>query len=1136
MQSTIRLVAKLSCLALVIALVAGMAFAQTSNGTIAGVVTDTTGAAIANAKVTATSVNTGEVRTTKTNDVGAYRFESVLPGTFSIAISADGFATLNVANVAVAASVVTPANATLKIGQASDSITVEAAAEALQTESAEVSHNISTADISKLPVSNLNAYSLATTLPGVVTVAGAVSMTNGTDFSVNGTRPRGNNFLIEGQDNNDAGIRGQGLQPQNLDAVKEVSVQTNSFAPEFGNAGGSVNNLVFKSGTNSFHGAGWDLLQNSSLNAQDHQDHKTGTPKSIFRENIFGFDLGGPIKKDKLFFFVSHQWDRFNSTQQGGTLIVPTAAGFATLQGLLPTALPEQAAQINRMIAAYGSLRGQSGVAGFSRFLSLGNNRGQVEVGPTTRTLPNNTKSAEFLAKGDYIITPKDTVNLRYLRSANTNPFDIQNFSSQLQGFDTGQAGAAHNAGLTYTRVINNSMINELRASYSRIGFLFDLTPDAKSNAVGLANVSISNMTGWGAPTSVPQGRFHNTYQLQDSISVVKGKHSFKLGFDVADIRVRDTIPFNLFGSQSYVTSSCAAKQGCTPTVSFTGLANYLDDFGGAGATAITFGSPIVRPELWQRAYFFQDAWKLRSNFTLTYGMRWEYSGTPANVLPFPAVDPRNITAASLFTRIEQQPDKNNFGPRLGVTYTPDFWRSVFGENKTVIRAGFGMFYDQMFMNVIDNTAASSPNVSSPTVSSVANGTNTRGIAHWSSVLPGMTAVPPTLQDFFNPIANNLRNPEIYQWNFSVERELPSNFTFTAGYIGTRGAHLFANNEANSVIDPRPTPVTRRIPGTTGPGGRVVLRDNEGDSIYHALNLDLNRKFSKGMEVRAAYTWSKLIDNGSEIFTGSDSFTSYSSFPVVQFPVNRGTFDRGLSAFDRRHRLALTYIYDVPKLNMPSFKENAALGIVSNVINGWELSGTTAFQSGAPGNVLVGTDWNLDGINNDRPFLSNRNAPLTSWGIADPASSTGYCEGTYDWNVTAANSCHEIDPKSVRWITGEFGASNGNFVRNGFTTPWRQDWTFAVSKTFKVTERQSVQFKTEMLNPFNHGNTSVPVLNLISGHPWAGSTLHPCDVEPNHVNAAGVPDCGSASAITFADTNLTSTGARNIRFQLKYQF
>jgi hypothetical protein len=1119
MSTSLRFAAKAALVALIAVLVAGLGFAQTSNGTIAGAVTDATGAAISNAKVTATSNNTGEVRTTTTNGVGAYRFESVLPGTYSIAVSADGFATFSLANVNVAASVVTSANAMLKIGQANDTVIVEANAETLQTESAEVSHNISTADISKLPVGSLNAYELATTLPGVSTTGTATKFTNGTEFAVNGTRPRGNNFLIEGQDNNDAGIKGQGLQPSNLDSVKEVSVQTNSYAAEFGNAGGSVNNLVYKSGTNTFHGEGWDLLQNSSLNANDHLANRQNLAKSLFRENTFGFNVGGPIKKDKLFFFVSHQWDRFNSTLNSdptNQIIVPTAAGLTTLKGLLATATPAQAAQINRLLTAYGSFAGQSGITGSSRNIALGNDpltgldRGSVEVGPLARSLAENTTAAEFIAKGDYLLTNKDTINLRYVRSASTFPFDLGNFGGQLPGFETTQNGAAHNAGITYTRILTNSLVNELRASYGRIGFLFDTLNTPASQTLGLTNVTISNLTGWGAPTSVPQGRFHNTYQLQDSLSWAKGSHSFKYGFDLADIRVRDTIPFNSFGSVGYANGG-----------GYTGLANFIDDFGAGATTQIAFGSPIVRPRLFQQAYFFQDAWKMRSNLTLTYGLRYEYSGTPANILDFPAIDPQNMNATTILSRVEQQPDRNNFAPRLGLAYTPNFWHSIFGENKTVVRAGFGMFYDGIFTNIIDNTASSSPNVSSPAVTSRINAANPRGVANWSSVLGTLQPAAPRLTDTFDPIANNLRNPEIYQWNFSVERELPSNFTLTTRYVGTRGAHLFANNEANAFEQDG----NRRLSDIPG---RIILRDNEGDSIYHGLNVDLNRRFTHGLELRTAYTWSKLIDNGSEVFTGSDN---YSSFPVAQFPVNRGTFDRGLSAFDRRHRLAFTYIYDLPKLSMASFSDNKLLGIVSNAINGWEVTGTTAFQSGAPGNVEAGFDWNQDGITNDRPFLSNPNAPVTSWAVADPSSPTGFCEGTYWWNVTAANFCHPVQSSSVRWVMGEFGTTTGNYARNGFVTPWTQDWTMAIGKTFKVTERQSVQFKAEMLNPFNHGNTSIPNLTLISGHPWIGSTSQPCDQQT--VKTAG---CGFADTPTFADASLTSAGNRQIRLKLKYSF
>jgi hypothetical protein len=241
-----------------------------------------------------------------------------------------------------------------------------------------------------------------------------------------------------------------------------------------------------------------------------------------------------------------------------------------------------------------------------------------------------------------------------------------------------------------------------------------------------------------------------------------------------------------------------------------------------------------------------------------------------------------------------------------------------------------------------------------------------------------------------------------------------------------------------------------------------------------------------------------MIDNGSEVFT-ADNFSSY---PVVQFPVNRGTFDRAISAFDRRHRVAITYIYDLPKFTSASFKDNAFLGVVSQAINGWELSGTTAFQAGAPGNVEVGADLNGDGIGNDRPALSNPNAAFNTWAVNDPVdSSTGWCEG----NAFLNGACNEVNQKDVRFLVGD-PSTLGMVGRNSVQNAWTQDWTFAVSKNFKISEGQSLQFKTEMLNPFNHGNTGVPNLTLINFDS------------------------------SFGDRTLTTTGNRQIRFKLKYSF
>ena len=1092
MKSYLRLIVA----AALLVLCAVTAVAQTSNGTIAGVVTDPSNAVVLNAKVVAKSTLTGELREGTTNANGAYRLESLGPGLYTVTISAKGFSTTTIQNVEVKATVVTPLNAEIKLGGTSETIEVEAAAQQIQTENGELSHTISEAEVDKLPIASLNPYSLATTMPGVLTVSGGTSaMTNGTAFSVNGNRPRANNFLIEGQDNNDAGIHGQGLQPGNLDAVKEVSILTNSYSAEFGNGGGSVSNLIFKSGTNQFHGSAWDLLQNSSLNANDHYNnyYARQIEKDKFRENTFGFSLGGPIKKDKLFIYGSYQWDKYRAGATGSTLTLPTPAGYAALQALLPNP------RIQQYLTAIGSMRGDPNNTPNS--IDLGNGRGTAQFANTNRTgIAANSDAPEYDLKGDYLITKNDTLNLRYIHNKYSTPYDLGNFPDRLPGFDTNQDGAAHNAGLTYTKVFTPTIVNELRASYGRIGFTFALRPDTLSNPLAMGpTVSISGITGWGIyPGTVPQGRFHNTYQLQDALSWSKGNHLFKFGFDYADIRVVDTIPFNWNGTLTYGASTA---RGTTPA--YTGLANFIDDFGGdaSNGAARTFGSNILHAYFKKQAYYFQDTWKMRPNFTLSAGVRYEYEGSPANILPYPAIDVNNVNPANFPNRVPQKADTNNFAPRVSFAYTPDFWKGMFGDNKTVIRAGYGMFYDGMFTNILDNNASSSPIVVSPAVTSALSTANPRGRAAWSSAFANLSTATNPLNSQ-TTIRNDLILPLIHQWNLDIQRDLPGQFVLTTGYVGTRGTHLYGQNMYNP-NNPL-TPGLRIIPTR----GAILVRDNSGDSIYHALNVKLDRQFRHGFLFRTSYTWSKNIDDVSEVFTSGN----FSAYPMIQNPGTRA-IDRGLSAYDRRNRLVFSYVYDIPKWNA----EGALKGL-AYVVNNWEFSGTTTFQSGSPANVQTGYDTNRDGITNDRPALGNPQAPLTSW--AWDGSWDGQpgilCDGPKWW----VGPCVPVSASSVHWIVPPSG-TNSTLGRNNMTTPGFSVWNFSAMRTIKITERHQIEFRSELFNIFNHGNSGMPNTTLISGTPmsYKAST-----------------NTFTQGTWTLFDLGRSVSGNRSIRFWLKYQF
>lgn len=1124
MKDFLRLEAfKVAVLFVLLALVGALS-AQTSLGTIAGVVADQNGAVVANATITATSNTTGETHTVKSNGQGAYRIESVGLGIYTVTVKAAKFADLKIENTTIAASVVTTVNAALKVGSAEEVVTVEAAGELLHTEDGAITNNISTQEIASIPIGNLNPISLVLTEPGVLAPSGREDFTNGVGFSVNGTRPRANNFLIEGFDNNDNAIQGQALQVDNLEATKEVSILTNSYNAEYGHGGGSVTNVIYKSGTNKWHGSAFDLIQNSSLDSTDANDKLNGSEKAKSRENTYGFTIGGPVKHDKIFVFGSIQWDKQRQAANGSSLLIPTANGFAALQSIA-SGNP----RLTNYLSALGNFRASStpGTLGLAN-ITLDPGQPSVEVAKAERQgVANPSNDTQYVAKGDWQLTSKDALTIRYTYDKNTLTPDFFNFPNLLPCCDTQQGGSAHNGGIDLTHTFTPKVINEFRVSYGRIGFTF--APTAATAANPVANgpqVSIGGgLAGFGIPSNIPQGRFHNTYQYQDSVSWITGNHSFKFGTDLARILVVDGIPFNSRGTLAY-----AAGNG-------TGLANFIDDFGGSGGSAnLTFGSPIIRPKYFFQNYFAEDTWKVRPNLTLSLGVRYENDGTPENSMPFPAID---TSAGGVFdpnfftTPHPQKNDNNNIAPRVSFAYTPHFWQNFFGHDKTVIRAGFGEYFDNLFTNIVDNSAAGSPNsVSKSLVSTLASGSTTdRGIAGLSSGFSALNATP-TQNAAVTSILSNLIAPETYQWNFDIEREVGAQFVLTASYIGTRGTHLMVNDQFNP-IDPT---TGLRIDPTRG---SWTVRTNGGDSIYHALDLKLERRFTKGLLVRTSYTFSKLIDTGSEVFTT----TGNSSFPE---DLSNRALDRGPSAFDRRHRLVFVYVYDVPKFRADSNFAEKTLGFI---VNGWQTSGTAAFQSGAPYTVSDGVDNNGDGTASDRPTLANPAADPQAWAFV--SKTGGLCDGP---SQLAGKGCIPFlngtwnqngSPNPANWTGTAISASNihwlvpltgfGNVGRNSFNVPWNQNYTFALQRSINLhSERHQLVFRTEMLNPFNHPNTGNPLSTNLSGA--AFFNVPGSQVCSNLTTCPKITTAPAAPALNFLDVADTIAGQRIIRFWLKYQF
>jgi len=1096
----------------VIALVFASTFplaAQTSYGAIAGSVTDQSGAVVSGATVTAVSKDTGESHKTATTSNGGFKIEALGTGVYDITAEAVGFSKQVVSGLVVAPSVLTSVNPVLHIGSAAETVEISSASEIIKTESGEVSATISTKEISELPINSLNPYALATTLPGVstVTVAG---FTNGTGFSVDGLRPRANNFLIEGQDNNDAGIAGQGLQPQNQEAIQSVTFFTSGASAEFGRGAGAVSNLVYKSGTNQFHGAVWDRLFNSSLNTYNHSTTYNGGVKSKTRENIYGFRIGGPIFHDKLFFFVSQQFDHYRSSAALSTLVLPTTAGYATLNQY------KSNAQIAKLIQAYGGLTGYDAASGkfpsSIKSVALGADpvsgidRGTVAFGGYQRVIGTPTNSNEFISKVDYQATEKDKFQFRFVRSPYSAPYDTSNFPSQLPLFDTQQVGISYNAGLVENHIFTPNILNEFRVSYGRIGFTFDLRPDTYSNPLLGPTVAISGVQGFGIPTNTPQGRFHNTYQLQDALTITHGHHSVKVGFDIGQIRVRDAIPFVFYGSQTYIAQ----------TSGYTSLGNYMDDYSGntgPSTTSLTktFGSNIARPTLTNQGYYIQDHWKATSSLAIDLGLRYEYYGAPFNYVAYPAIDPNNLacfpTTSTVSCRVPVQPNKKNFGPRVGFAYTP------FSDNKTVFRGAIGFFYDNVFTNVADNIQAAAPNAASPILYNSSTG---RGTASWSTQFASLSSTPlPT--NTVTSVVPNLRNPLTYQYNVAIERALPYSMSVTAGYIGSRQEHLYGLSYLNPTVPGSST----RITTTRGP---ISVHDNSGDGNYNGGTMQLARAYRSGSAFRLAYTYSKSMDDVSEEYSSGN----YNAYPEQETALGgyRGR-DYGPSAFDHKQRVVLSTVYSVPKWRTSGYKKALA-----DVVNGFQVSTIISFQSGSVLNVLDGLDVNGDGVNNDRPVLSNATAPVGSFGVRAvdyysgtvAATNGSICDGTYLANaysknpVTGVNDnfCHVVDPNTVHYLFGTRYTQNNTIRRNSNYSPGVFSGDASIQRTFPIYEKIAFDFRGELYNFLNHANTGIPNAILYS----AG----------NQPNAVGY------SFNTFLNYAPTTTGARTVRFFLKLSF
>lgn len=1028
-------------------------FAQTSRGTVTGTVTDPQGAIIQGATAELKNTLTNQTRTATTNDAGIYRFDAVDLGVYDVKISAQGFKSFTAKGIEIQANRIATFDARLETGGTDVVVEVNAGTEEiLQKSDAVRGGNFNAREISRLSLPNLNPYEIARIgLPGVVLPTGSSTFGNSgsSQFAINGQRPRGNNYLIDGTENNDISVTGPAVTLNNQDAVAELSAQTSNFSAEFGRAGGGVFNQVTKSGTNQFHGTARELYLSQNFNATTNGQRLSGLhAPPVFTENIFGGTLGGPIKKDKTFFFGAAQWDRFRAASNFPGFVVPTANGLARLRQLFP-------AGTNPRVDLY--LKAFQGLVGISNPTQValgkdasGVDRGSIEFGGVGISAGEISNARQFVARVDHTISEAHRLSFRYILSDSidtpsniSNPGFIQDFNGRSQNFL-----------VTHTWVINPTMTNEFRSSFGRIGFNFPISPKSLPEAFTLPKVNIQGITGFGIETNIPQFRFANNYLVQETMSKVYKSHTFRFGGEYLRQIARQHPPFVERGSFAFLSSG-----------GFSGLANYIDNFSGFRATANkNFGDPVYNPNLDRISLFFQDTWKATRKLSLTFGLRYENFGQPANnAFGFPAI---NLDPATFLTPNKVARDNNNFGPVVGFAWSPRFKSGVlgrlFGEDKTVWRGGYQVSYDTFFNNLLSNIAADSPNSLSTTFTDASTGSaaTSRGTANFfPGTLPSVARVPvPTdsQTSLFNP---NIRNPYTQRFSFGMQRQLPWKVLMDVSYVGSLGRKLFLSEDLNPFVSPG----VRRFPNL----GIRRMRSSGANSNYNSLQVRLDKAFGHGVQIVSSYTWSKFIDSVSEVFD-TNAGGRFASVPVFQGGLK---LDRGNSDYDRRHVFTTGYIWEIP---------GPKHGFLSQVAGGWQLAGAAIFQSGAPYTLLNGADRNGDGVpvgnSLDRPDIGNPSAPHNTRAIISTTCSTGYA------NPDAASAC--VTRNDVFLVQGTGLPNAATIGRNTEHSKSVQTFSTTVFKTFTLTERFKLEYRLETFNTFNHPQfTGIPGNSVVGSLP-----------------------------------------------------
>ncbi|GAC1429544.1 MAG: hypothetical protein NVS9B5_33900 [Terriglobales bacterium] len=1090
--------------------------AQTFRGGVLGTVTDASGAVVSGAKVMVRNTNTGLERTTQTSEDGSFAVSELPIGTYEVTVSQSGFQTSVTNTIAVDVGGERRVDVSLKPGQVSER--VEVSGEILpqvETTTNDLGGILTSQTVENLPVNGRDYTKLIYLNPGVAGSPDQISDSPGSfgEFSMNGARGRSNNYLLDGTDMNDgyrndpaineAGVFGTPSTILPIDAVAEVRVISN-FQPEYGRNAGAVVNIVTKSGANELHGTAAEYFRNSALDARNYFNpvkNADGTKnlKAPFHNNQYGASLGGPIVKDKTFFYLDYEGQQ---EPVGVVTLANVPTGSAPDGSLSPSDAPN-----NPVIAALLARHPWPAP-------NLGN-------GVASVVSPSFNKLTSFIAKIDHTLNANNILTGRYFfgDSVQSFPLALTASGGQLPGFNTFTPTRVQLVSLSYVHTIGSNKVNELRYGWNRFaeGF-FPADQNFHPSSIGLCDAStttgcsglidsglpiilVSGVAQLGATSSVPRHRVDSNDQVSDNFSWKMNKHDVKIGADYH----RTTI-------QQYFDKYFRGR------LKFSSLADFLSGTVDGGFQY--FGDSTRHTFEHSYGFYIQDSYRATSHLTFNYGFRWDYFGVVGeknNLLSnITSVSPSPGSGTFTLTQVGQpglarlyNPDKKNFAPRVSAVW------DVTGKASTVVRAGFGLFFDSFSQDMALGHLPYAPffdpgpaynNIGSKPILS----TGVQG----GMITAGSPVYTPTTTcnyecDVFG-FDRNIKTPYMENYNINIQQQLSSKTVLQVGYVGSQGHRLWrffdlaqpseaqinAADLACGCINDYGS-AARPLAGNPYGAFYVLQENSTGKSNYNSLQTSLRINNWHGITSMVNYTWSKSLDNSSD----GEDFEPNAAQPNDS---TRPNLEYGPSNFNVPHRFTWNFGYDLPTMG----------GSMRKLKNGWGFSSIATLQSGQPFQLNYNFEDDFSGSGNgfDRPDVVG---PI----VYHPHDPTNYVDlSSFAIPCTVSATSATLTGFASDCVPGT--RHYGNERRNSLHGPTYKQWDVAIYKSTALTERLTMQFRADFFNVLNHPNFANPFLPAFIADA-AGSVSNPAC---NGGSGCGFQINGAGQEVGTAGYHLTATG------------